>query len=393
MNALIVGGTRDIKHAVEILKKYDINTYVVDGNPQAEGFAFVDNYDVVDISDEQAVKEYAISKDIDFIMPVPIGRFVTTWGYVNDSLGYKGISKKGADNATDKWLFHQLLNQNGLRDVKAYLIDENFKKEEINPEEFPFIIKPRFGAGSKGVKYLANKEEFLAYVEDVNDFQDYILEQAFPGIEFGVDVMIIDKKAKIILLREKKNTPLPNRQAIAYYSSFSDEIDAGLQEKFAIMLQKAIDVLEIDNALMHVDLMVNGEDLFIIELSPRPSGHNLHNNFTIKATEIDMLDEFIKFQLENKNFDSLIPKDNVVAMHYFDFENCVFEYVPSFEEVNKIDGVIEYTCSLKPGDIRKTISQGADLINDGFVVVEGKDKKDLDQKVEQVKDLFKVRSY
>ena len=72
---------------------------------------------MVDISDENAVTEALRVEKPDFLLTVPIGRYLTTTGAVNDALGLPGISRDMAELCTDKFKFHTKLNEMGLRKV------------------------------------------------------------------------------------------------------------------------------------------------------------------------------------------------------------------------------------------------------------------------------------
>jgi len=391
MKSLIVGASKDIAYGSSLLKKYKIQSLAIDGNPQAEGFQFADKYSVVDISDEEKCINFAKDNDASFILPVPIGRYITTWGAINDSLGLKGISKEMGEKCTDKWLFHIELAKNSLRNAQAFLLTkgmDSLSREELN---YPMILKPRFGSGSRGVKELMSFEEYQAEITLIDfEKEDYILESAVPGTEFGVDGIVLDGKCKVVLLREKINTPPPSRQAIGYYTGFDQDKFSNLEERVEKRVKSVVKTLGLNNCLFHVDVMVNDEDTFIIELSPRPSGHNLHNNFTIKATNYDMLNEYIKYQT-NQSYSLDIPAKKNIAILYFDFENVEFLGVPQAQEVLAIEGVLEYTGTIAVGQTRGKISQGSDVIEDGFVIIQGQTREAINQVFEQIKNMFKIK--
>ena len=389
MRSLIVGASKDIKYGCKLLKKENVRSIALDGNEKAEGFSFSEEHLVVDISKENKCIKVANELAIDFILPVPIGRFITTWGAINDELNLKGISKEMAEVCTDKWTFHQLLNKNSLRNAQAYLIDNSEVK--LKNLTFPMILKPRFGSGSRNVMLIKNEDQLQNEIKNF-DFQadNFILETAISGVEFGVDALVINGAFKMVLLREKINTPPPNRQAIGYFSQHDASQFPNLHHKVQQKLKDVIECLGLNNCLLHADVMVNEEDEFIIELSPRPSGHNLHNNFTIKATGFDMLKTYIEFQKSEK-YSLDIPNLKNVALLYFDFENVQFIDVPSNEEIMALDNIIEANINIKNGDIRRIISQGSDVINDGFVIIEGNDRDRIWAKYDEVKRKFKVK--
>ena len=168
--AIIIGASEEALHTIKKAHENGLFVTALDGNPAASGLAAADKALVVDISDERATIEAVRKEDPDFVLTVPIGRYLTTIGMVNDTLQLPGISREMAEKCTDKWLFHETLVQKGLRNCHCYPASKIKEKrdtgsvafrEEI-PEDkltFPAILKPRFGSGSRGIHMLFSKED------------------------------------------------------------------------------------------------------------------------------------------------------------------------------------------------------------------------------------------
>lgn len=59
----------------------------------------------------------------------------------------------------------------------------------IHDEEFPLFAKPRFGAGSRGVLLVKNRQSLLALPQD----SSYLLQTYLPGEEYSIDVLMSKK--------------------------------------------------------------------------------------------------------------------------------------------------------------------------------------------------------
>ena len=105
MKAAIIGASKEALHTIEKAHGYGIKIVALDGDPHAPGLGEADRSMTVDISDEGAVIEALRGEKPDFVLTVPIGRYLTTIGAVNDALGLPGITRQMAVLRTDNSVF------------------------------------------------------------------------------------------------------------------------------------------------------------------------------------------------------------------------------------------------------------------------------------------------
>ena len=375
---VVIGASRDAIHTLQKAKVLGVRIVALDGNQQAEGFKYADESRVVDISDMEKTYEEVVKLAPDFIVPVPIGRYLLTTGYVNEKCGLKGIQYNETNYSTDKYLFHEKLQEQNLRKVKLYLVNKDVSLESLKIS-YPAILKPRYGSGSRDVFYIENDMELRnAYAKIVRQEEDFVLEQAVQGIEYGVDGAVIGGELKLTLLRKKMNTPLPVRQAIASFAVMDTAENQQLLSLVKQHLQKVVKLMGYNDCLINADIIVEGANIFTIEISPRPSGHNLHNLFTPLATGVDMAEEYIKFLLnEECNF---VP-DNVrcLQIRFFDFEDVILKRIPDKEELERSGKckLLKWICNMKTGDYLDKVVNGHSIMGRGLFIVEGMDEQDL----------------
>lgn len=395
MKAAIIGASSESLHTIKKAKEYNLTVVALDGNERAEGLAVADEARVVNISQEKETIECIKKEEIDFVLTVPIGRYLTTIGSVNDTLKLPGIGKKQAVYCTDKLLFHNKMKEHTLRNCQCYEAVEDCEERErlfvqIQKKElelkFPAILKPRFGSGSRGIHFVNELQE-LKYGLEVTAGESYVLEECADGEEYGLDGAVIDGKFYLVLLRHKENTPLPARQAVAYFSVMPEDKFYGQVKTF---MEQTVQVLELQECLLHADLIRTENGPFMIEMSARPSGHNLHNLFTPLCTGVDVAEQYIRHRLGLGC--SFVPeKTKCMMIHYFDLEGQVM-YVPNQEEAEKMLGreVVIWQCNIKAGDVLPKVSDGHSLMGRGYFVLGGASEEDLKQKAEDVKKLFRM---
>ncbi|MGN6127158.1 MAG: ATP-grasp domain-containing protein, partial [Humibacter sp.] len=318
MKAAVIGASSESLHGIGIAKELGYEVVALDGDPAAPGLRAADESHVVDITDPSAVIA-TLGSAPDVVIPVPIGRYLTTTGVVNDRFGLPGVSEASARLSTDKYEFHRVMEEHSLRSTCAILIPAGSEDYAI-PAAFPVVVKPRYGSGSRGVVVCLTPDELrgaLASMLPSND--DLVIEEFAEGTEYGVDAAVVDGALRMILLREKINTPLPHRQAIGYYSMRADH---RMHAMAAAALSTAVEALGITNGLLHADLIEQDDRAFVVEMSARPSGHHLHDLFTPLASGVDPIREFLIAARDGVNAARFTPLvSDALLMRFFDFDH------------------------------------------------------------------------
>ena len=417
--AALIGAGEESLHTIEKAQELGVFVTALDGNPKAAGLQAADEGLAVDISREDEVIKALQEEAPDFVITGPIGRYLTTAGAVNDAFQLRGINRQSAVWCTDKYLFHEKLHAAGLRDchcerVPAFcgkdaeqvrqIVDKLMKKAE-EEFSFPAILKPRYGSGSRGIFFLYSLEELRTALEELAGEngekdagipaaceEDYVLEEAVPGAEYGVDAALDEKKYCQILLRRKLLTPPPARQAVGYFSvTGGEEWEARLISLVRDYLERVTAVLELQDCLFHADLMISGERIFVIELSARPSGHHLHDLFTPMATGVDMAEAYIRSQCGLPY--TYEPKETRrLLIRYFALPEGVVKSVPEKEELALPEGIRlrVWDCEIRPGDRLERVTTGHSVMGRGYFILEGDTDEGLEAAADGVLGKFAV---
>jgi carbamoylphosphate synthase large subunit len=388
---VVIGASEDSIHTIKMAKKHNIYVVALDGNPKAKGFEYADKSVVVDISDKNKVYNEIKNINPDFIIPIPIGRYLSTTGYINEKFNLKGIQYKATEYSTDKYLFHQKLNNAGLRQIGLNLLTRESDKKDIDAE-YPIIIKPRYGSGSRDVFYINSSEELEQIWNDIElDKEDFVAEQAVQGEEYSVDGAVIDNELKITLLRKKIITSLPVRQPISSFSVVKDDDGKKLYKRVFNHIQKVTKALDYNNCLLNADLIINDDEVFVIEIAPRPSGHNLHNVFVPEATGIDIAEEYIKYLL-NKSYEFESDYIKFIQIRFFDFEDVVIKKIPELSMLNDKGkcNIIKWNCNIKENEYMNKVINGHSIMGRGFFIVEGENEEDLIRQSDWILSQFEM---
>lgn len=381
---IVLGVNSEAIHAIQKAKEMGIYLIGLDRNKNAMGKELLDEFFAIDISDEEKVSEIIKRENIDFVLPVPLGSILTTVGYVNSAFRLKGASNKAIKNSVDKYLFHNVLKDNGMRDCTCKCV----KSEEDMDVSFPFVVKPRFGSGSRSVYVIFDELEKGEVWEKVSQEKDeFICENFINGQEYGVDGICIDGKYKTILIRKKHMTNLPYRQEIGYESVLQTS------NTFAIIhkkIEEIVHVLQYDNCMVNADIIWDGGKFFCIEIAPRSSGHNLCSDFLPAVTGIDLVEEYIKFMVGQECEFDIKDDDMMFYIGYFSLLPNVVTHIPSRDEVEKkIHGhVVEWNCRIKCNENLEKVIDGRSMMKRGFYILKGQTEEELLEDRAKIISLF-----
>lgn len=382
----VIGASKEAIPMIKIAKSKGLFVIGIDGNEDAEGLQYVDKKIVADIRDKEYIVEILKKENIAFLIPVPVGRILTTIGYVNDELNLPGISYTASKICTDKYSFSKILSENKLRNVKSEILD---KEINIDSFRFPVIIKPRYGSGSKNVKILNSKDEYIRYIDSNSIDDELIIEELFSGEEYGVDGAIINDKSYITLLRKKEVTKPPYRQEIGYFNVCNLE----LYKNISNFMDKVKNCIGMNNCLINADVIINGNEIFVVELTGRPAGHSINNQLLQLSTEINLVEEFVKYCLKN-TFNFIPKKIHLLKECFFDFENMIVEQIPDKNiMLNKFKWLKYYECNIEKDSFLEPIVDGNSIMWRGYFIVEGNSTEELNERERIIKDLFKIEKF
>lgn len=389
--AIVIGAGADAIHTINAARELGIYVAAMDGNPAAAGLQYADEAINIDISDIDILCEEVARIKPDFILPVPVGRMLRMIGIINEHFGLPGIKSNAAEVSTDKYLFHKILNKAGLRSICCHLIA---RQEPIRALDIPFpaIMKPRFGSGSRGIYLVKDSCDLDVALKKVQlSLEDYVLEELVAGNEYSLDGAVLNGNLEITLLRKKIITPFPARQPVASIA-LSRQANKELYDRVYCFVSKAAEELGYDNCLLNVDMILDDENVFIIEMAPRPSGHSIHSVFVPLCTKIDMAKEYINYMM-NKSY-RMTPTDIQCQMiRFFDFSDVIADKIPNRDDIVAACNcnLVDWNCRIKEGDYLQPVTDGKSLMWRGYFIIQGKNEQELKEQSEQILSVFKFR--
>lgn len=334
-----------------------------------------------DLADKDKLLDIATHEKVDALIPVPLGKVISTVGYINSCLNLPGVSYEACLNFIDKQKVYELLKQNNLNCASQW------NATELNKITFPCIVKPRFGCGSRGVKVANNYQELVDACEFCKkDFfpvadKDILIEEVIEGDEYSCDFFVKDDRITLYLLLKKTLTEFPYRQEITYEDTSLTNKEKGLISNYVCQCAK---VLKINNTVVNCDLILSPKGPYIIDIASRFPGNYVC--CVAKAKGEDLGRMYLDF-IFNKKLPKIHKNLPKAYFSMFNLDNGELVSVP--ENVNTTNFIAEN--NLKVGDKITKVTNGRGLLSRGFALSLDNDIEHAKQKVNNYLKQFIIK--
>jgi biotin carboxylase len=392
---LSVGAGREQVASILKAKQMGYSVLAVDGDPTAPGLALADEQAVVDLRDEEAIVSLARTRVLAGTLPVPIGRFLTVQGSVNDALGLRGVTRSAAQACTDKRVFNARMRSGGVTVPRqtSYQTAGDLRRADGADWPFPVVLKPAHGSGSRGVVVLSSPGEWETLRRNLVETPyeaGAVVESLVTGTSLGFDGAVQAGRVVVTTIREKEMTPLPSRVELTYRAPGTSNIPASACDTVAQTLQSAVAALGIDGAVFHADAVwATGGDLFLTELSARPAGLAITAALVPTCTGVDFLAEAIRLCTTGGG-DFSAAFHHPTILHYWNHPSGIVRACPSAEAVRAIPGVVAAEVGVHVGQLLKTPTCVGELIGNGYVLVSTPDWDTTQSALDSAATLFDV---
>lgn len=180
---------------VQLIKHLKKTNYIVgvDAGDLSPAKYFVDAFIKVPFYDDKdyinVLLDICVNEKIDMLIPLYEKEFLVLDENRNkfEEIGTLLLlsNKQVLEICNDKWDTYNFFVENDINTPKTYLLNE-IKDNLMMNINYPVILKPRCGMGSRGIFYVNDNEELLNYFLKL---KDYIVQEIIEGTEFTVDVL------------------------------------------------------------------------------------------------------------------------------------------------------------------------------------------------------------
>ena len=212
--------------------------------------------------------------------------------------------------------------------------------EALKDFSCPLVVKPVDCNSSKGVKRIDNIEELPTYLNEAINYsrtKTAIVEEFKEGTEISADFYIENGVAKY--LSATTSLKIKNRKSFTILCSDYPAINNSQKEKLTTIVSQIAKAFNLDNCPMLVQLIANGDDMWVLEFSARMGGGSKHNLIKV-LSDVDIMSVYVDRILGD--YPSIHPSEPVkyCKMIYIYCKPGIFNYVDGFESLQK-EGIID----------------------------------------------------
>jgi D-alanine-D-alanine ligase len=397
---LVHAGTASKWFIPKKLKQLGLRVIILHKEKVAELSDVADGWIIANLNNHtesvRAVAEYQKNH------PNSIDGAVTFWdeavlltSKITDTFHWIGIPYTVADTAKNKHLFRSFCEAQGIPSPKHTTLKS--KKEIPSIEKklgnYPFVIKPVYGAASGYVVKVFNRQDFEDTYDYIrNNIKSYwlaseweslelLVEQYIDGDEVDIDMIVQNGKIKFSTISDNFNK---NRDK--FFVDSGQAIPSSLPEhEQQLLLEQTEEIVEklgIVNAIIHAEAKSTKNGVFPIECNLRMGGDYIYS-YLKDAWHIDFVE-----QAANIALGVYIPLFHIEKPYQYivgwDFQPNVSGILTSLEvdkELKKKPFVHSLHISKEVGDAVMRPPEGYDSI--GWITVSGTNTLDAEDNLEE----------
>ena len=207
---LILGGLDEFVPLVEMAKKRDIYTVVIDGNPGAPAKVISDaSYDM-DVRNADEIAIICKKEGIEAITTAYSDLLFECAANIAEKAGIPyHIKPDKLPYYRDKSVTNQALLKLGIPSPKSARLEKDFDAEALSEMTFPMVIKPLDKYGSRGIIIVNSIEEIRRNFDEscrTSDVKAVLAEEYNDGHEFNIQCWVRHGVVNVLGICDREKT-------------------------------------------------------------------------------------------------------------------------------------------------------------------------------------------
>ena len=359
---LVLGGTYTAKDIREYADKKGIILIASGDYEDHPLWKIADETYKANVKDKDALVKLIKEHNIDGVFPGGNEDIISMTIDLSEITGIPFYATRQQwDITNNKRKFKDACIKAGVPAVPEFYVSENPTREELDKVDYPVVVKPVDGSGSRGVYYCKNETELLNAIVNAKSFSNsktIMVEKFMTGYITVFYTTIIDGKFYPASMCDKYTNPdsiMPTISQLYLYPSRNLEM---LLEKYFDSIKRLYTNLGIRNGVVGIQGFCNDKEIIFTEMGYRLGGTS-QQNYTNALYGYSNQDLLINYALTGRMCD---PNDPCLENPCF-VKKCVtlslistggvVASVEGAEEVRNMPEVISCEQHYKEGDIIK----------------------------------------
>jgi biotin carboxylase len=303
---------------------------------------------------------------------------------LNFTFGFNNImTEEQITSVTNKGVMKQKLKANQISTGDFWVLRiEDFETFKIS--KFPVIIKPADSSGGRGVARVVSNEVLEAELLKSLKFsksKEVIVEVEYTGIEVSVDAIVQKGVVETILV--SRNERWKQDGSIGKFARTISPIlfSRTIQIKIENCVREIARVFELENTVFFVQMFVNDDEIFVVELGARIAGGS-KINLVRSATNVDLVDLQIKLQLGERIIVQSIPSTKLYAMNYIYMHPGTFHEIRIAADSSSPINLVDIQSWIPSGTLIENNANGTTRV--GYFLVDGVDIQEVNLKTAEI---------
>ncbi len=392
MKALVLAGGFPQIDLIKKLKERQIETILADyyRHPIAKDYA--DKTFRVSTLDVDAIRRLAIDEQVDFIITVCTDQALLTMAKVSEDLNLPCyLDYDTARNVTNKSYMKRVFAKEGIPSA-GFAIANTIGDIISSDLRFPLVVKPADSNSSKGVRRVSDQKELeVSFHEavELSRTKTAIVEAFVEGTELSVDVYVEDGNAKILDITKSEKLKCEDKFLI-FRTWHPAGIPEEIKKQVQIITQQIADAFGISNAPMLIQMLLNGDKLYVIEFSARTGGGVKHLSVP-RRSGVDVVSAVIDLTLGKRpHIDVKSPSVKYMVDEYIYCHPGTFDHMDGFKQLVEDDTLVDYYQFRWTKSEFSSVNSSGDRI--GGFTIEGNSLEELLEKHQRVNCFTRVVS-
>ena len=322
----IIGAALFQEPVIKKANEMGLETHVFAWKAGVPGESMADFFYPISIRDRDEILEECKRIGIDGIVSIASDLAMETVNYVAEKMGLPGNTMEATDISTNKHLMRLAFERNGDPSPRSMLVDDTTDIDSVD-FRYPLIVKPTDRSGSRGIRKVTNLGQLRDAIVRAREYsfeKKAVVEEFVEGDEYSIEYLSYEGEHHFLAATQKLTTGAPFFIETGHRepAPLSDE----MTERIKAVSEHALDSLGLRNGAAHIEVKIDGDDIWLIEIGGRMGGDFIGSDLVELSTGYDFVKAVIDVSLGNRPEKPVITERKNAGVNFIFNEEDVRKY-------------------------------------------------------------------